>query len=692
MKIAALVAVIALVFLASGCVSQTNETTNSSKIDSYEIKSYETRDDGAVRITNCYPKSCQNPVFSPDSQKILFTRFLNGYNQGPSELVVIDIKTGQEKIIASADSDNVNVPYGSWIGSKIVFSSDISGKEEIYIVNQVDNQVFITWFTHTESKAFWCTKQRMLFGVYSSQLISNILIIKLASYIADDNGENIQQITEHSDADEYYIEPVFNPNNAQKILFEYASDNMHRIAVVELDKNNKITFLTSGYDDRLPSWRADGKKILWQRTGIGKDDWRIFIGDIVLEPLPHLENAAQASSGPDDTDNSWTWDSRYILSSRTGDGLAPNIFLIFLNGNVQRITNLNKADSAPSQSPDKKWIVFESHADKNSSVEIWIIPTPNIIQDRLSGVKTYANTYITYTDEDIEKLKNFDIIMIESYNMKKKWVDELKKSGVMIIAYISVGEADDERRYWKNWAPTERAYDISIIPRTVVDQDNTMFIGNDPGWPGSYFADASDERWQNIILNEELPYIFALGNNQYDGIMMDLIDVVDEYDRLYEEGRISDGDRKRMRNGMIELIKRIREKYPELVIIPNRGFGIIEEIGGYIDGFKFEELTLKYNNIPGEPNYGTYDTQLDAGIHKNQEHIDAAVAFAKKWGKPIFVLDHAETDSEQNNKTIIANARIGYNEAQKLSEKYGVRFIWYANSIDQDLPVWNFEK
>lgn len=300
------------------------------------------------------------------------------------------------------------------------------------------------------------------------------------------------------------------------------------------------------------------------------------------------------------------------------------------------------------------------------------------VKEILKQANTYANSYKTYTLADLERLKKFDVVMIEPYEMPASYVKELKEAGTLVIAYISIGEADDGRRYWRTWEPSERAPSISNISRTTVSKQDSMFIGPDPEWPGSFFVDASDETWQNIMVNEEIPYILALGGGQYDGIVMDVIDVVDEYERLPRGGE--------MREGMIKLIRKIKERYPFLIVIPNRGFGIADEMGPYIDGFKFEELTFRYVNDPHEAANGDYITQLDhSGIHQNQEEITNAVAIARKYQFPIFVLDHVETKPLDST-----SARQGYDEARRLSELYGVRFIWYANSVDQDLPLWDF--
>ncbi len=287
--------------------------------------------------------SSQNPAFSPDGNYILFTRFINGYNKPPSEIVKINIATRVETIIIPAQSgaEHISVPGSAWVNGKICWSSDMAG---------ASNEI----------------------------------------YIANDDGTEIEQIRSHLESEGYYIEPVFNPLNTDKIIFEFgASDNdPHQIAIVELDKSNKVTFLTSNadFDDRLPNWSPDGQKILFQRSSAKADEWRINTADIDFSGTdPRLANESQIEQ-PDNSncDNSWYFNGNYVLSSTEYNSEMPNIFAISINGgNPERIT-LSKTDEhgAPSSSPNGKLIAFESHEgeDEEYPSEIWIIEIPDALE------------------------------------------------------------------------------------------------------------------------------------------------------------------------------------------------------------------------------------------------------------------------------------------------------------------------
>lgn len=313
-------------------------TVSNRALDLAKPKYCGGREDGAVKITNSSGNiSNQNACFSPDSKYILFTRWQKGYNKGPSELVKINMETSQETMIISADdSDNVNVPFGSWINGKITWASDRGGaKEEIFTAN--------------------------------------------------DDGTNIKQVTTHIEEGSY-IEPVFNPTNNKEIVFEYApsEDSVHHLAYVNTE-TGKVTHLTNNatLDDRLPSWSADGKKILWQRADLGQDNWHIYIADITAGSNPSISNLKDISQGGEgeyDTDNSWAYNDRYVLSSADYfNSLVPHIFAVpAAGGPVKQITNYTLEDGAPSYAPNGSWIAFESHETSaaESPSEIWIIPTP----------------------------------------------------------------------------------------------------------------------------------------------------------------------------------------------------------------------------------------------------------------------------------------------------------------------------
>jgi len=301
----------------------------------------------------------------------MFTRFLNGYNKGPSQLVRLNLTTQEETVIVSTkDNDHVAVPYGSWFGDKIVWSSDYDSEtDEIFVANS--------------------------------------------------DGSNMKKVTNHTEAEGCYIEPVFNPKDTSKILFEYCPQEEgnkellpHHVYLLDT-ANNRITPLTndSAFDDRLPSWSQDGQQILWQRITAGTIDTEAENWDIVIADIngDYLENVRTLTHpGSQDTDNSWGFNSEYVLSSTDYGRLEhPNIFAFPADGGKPlRITNSeNREDGAPALSPNQAWISFESHntADENSSSNIWLIKSPKLTQEAAYPVHKNITATLFWTGEGADE-------------------------------------------------------------------------------------------------------------------------------------------------------------------------------------------------------------------------------------------------------------------------------------------------
>ncbi len=262
------------------------------------------------------------------------------------------------------------------------------------------------------------------------------------------------------------------------------------------------------------------------------------------------------------------------------------------------------------------------------------------VANRLANINSYANCYKEYTQADLENLKKFDIVVIDPYDVPdQSFVSELKQADVIVLAYIDIGEAENTRAYWEN-------------------MDNSLILAPNPDWPGCYYADVNNQRWHDIILDNAIPYIFECGD--YDGLCMDMLDTIDIYPEL--------------KPGMISLIAEIREEYPDLILVPNRGFGILPEISPYIDAFKYEEMSARYDFENEMYVYG-----------EDEEEMNTLLSVLENHEIPVLVLDHVETNPPDENM-----AQTCYERTTEIAAETGHKFVWYANSVEQDLPIWSF--
>ncbi len=121
------------------------------------------------------------------------------------------------------------------------------------------------------------------------------------------------------------------------------------------------------------------------------------------------------------------------------------------------------------------------------------------------------------------KATNYDIILIDyAFNEDAFTKDEIsslktKQNGGkrLIIAYMSIGEAENYRYYWQNdWKPGNPEW---------LDKEN-------PDWEGNYKVRYWDADWQAIIYGNDDSYLKKILDAGFDGVYLDIIDAFEYYE------------------------------------------------------------------------------------------------------------------------------------------------------------------
>lgn len=85
----------------------------------------------------------------------------------------------------------------------------------------------------------------------------------------------------------------------------------------------------------------------------------------------------------------------------------------------------------------------------------------------------------------------------------------------VIMAYMSIGQAENYRWYWKPfWNAT---------PPAFIDQE-------DPYWTGNFYVHYWDPAWQNIITAPTDSYVSRVVDAGFDGVYLDLVNAFEYYE------------------------------------------------------------------------------------------------------------------------------------------------------------------
>jgi Tol biopolymer transport system component len=448
----------------------------------------ETRPDGAVRLTTPSPgTSDQNPAFSPDGSRLVFTRFDNGYNAGPAGLFLLDLGSLQAtRLTPVEDQDNVNLPGAAWLGGegggRIVFASDRLEPDDGF-------------------EELW--------------------------RIAPD-GTDFTRITSHS-GPQWYIEPSWSPGG-QWIVFEADAsvpDDQQQGSIWKVRADGTgLTQLTpgpaGGTDDRQPNWSPRGDRILFQRRSPGSDDWNIYT------IAPDGSDLRQVTSSPaSDTDASWSPNGACIVYSSDHGGLpVPNIFVIAASGGQpSRITfSATNEDGAPSWSGD--WIAFESHEGQGEDTPsaLWRISAADVLCDGAADLCPVCLPVVfknatrspadwwqpavgtswqwQLTGPAIDPSFDAEMYDIDLFDNEASTVAALHAQGRKVICYLSAGS-------WEDWRPDADQFPASVLGNAY------------EGWPGERWLDIRQIDLLAPIMGARLDQCQAKG---FDGVEPDNID------------------------------------------------------------------------------------------------------------------------------------------------------------------------
>ena len=154
-----------------------------------------------------------------------------------------------------------------------------------------------------------------------------------------------------------------------------------------------------------------------------------------------------------------------------------------------------------------------------------------------------------------------------------------------VISYLNVGSMESFRTYWEQ-APA------GFVP----GEDNTAaHLGPYDGYPDETWMDLSNSAYQHLIVDYVAPRLVAQG---VDGFFLDNMELV-EHGPNDANGPCSSA----CRQGGLNLVARLRKKYPKLLIVMQNATGPVTRQGitggvhfpTLLDGISHEEVYTPYS-------------------------------------------------------------------------------------------------
>lgn len=118
---------------------------------------------------------------------------------------------------------------------------------------------------------------------------------------------------------------------------------------------------------------------------------------------------------------------------------------------------------------------------------------------------------------------NYDIVIIDLFHngeeLSKEEINKMKeknnKADRLVISYLSIGEAEEYRYYWKEgWRMKKPSW---------LEKEN-------PEWKGNYKVEYWDKEWQSIIFGNTDSYLDKIIAAGFDGVYLDIIDAFEYFE------------------------------------------------------------------------------------------------------------------------------------------------------------------
>lgn len=127
----------------------------------------------------------------------------------------------------------------------------------------------------------------------------------------------------------------------------------------------------------------------------------------------------------------------------------------------------------------------------------------------------------------------------------------------IVLAYLSIGEAEDYRFYWKDLRTR----------RSLVGPAN-------PRWPGNYLVRYWDPAWHDIVYRGPRSYLNRILTQGFDGVFLDTVDAAERW----EDAGIADAPAH-----MVALVRAIaghaRARHPGFLVVAQNPYRILAEPG-----------------------------------------------------------------------------------------------------------------
>lgn len=174
-----------------------------------------------------------------------------------------------------------------------------------------------------------------------------------------------------------------------------------------------------------------------------------------------------------------------------------------------------------------------------------------------------VNVGLCYAYEpNVTALAEFDWAVVDS---DAKFEPPTSSNGTIWLSYVSVGEVQPHRKYFN-------------------DMPRDWFMGNNSEW-ASYIINQTSSGWPSFFVDRITAPLWQRG---FKGFFLDTLD-------SYQRAVTTDAERQAQQSGLVRTITALKTRFPNAILIFNRGFEIMSRVHQTANMVAFESLYSGWN-------------------------------------------------------------------------------------------------
>jgi hypothetical protein len=201
----------------------------------------------------------------------------------------------------------------------------------------------------------------------------------------------------------------------------------------------------------------------------------------------------------------------------------------------------------------------------------------------------------------LEQLAEYDLVIVQAENYAAADLLALQEGDTLPFGYLALSEVAD----------TETTAPWALREAT------TGAVVRNQRWQ-TVLVDCRTAAWQRFVIEEQIPWLVQHGIR---GLFLDTLDVDPRFAETWP--------------GVEQLLRRIRWEHPDLALLANRGFTVLEAVAETVDGVVFESFSTYHD----EAGYAAW-TGRDLSWTEQM-----AIRLQEVMGtRPILTVDYASPD------------------------------------------------